>query len=152
MWASRSYILPCRATPETRRWTTPRDPPSIGHPCALRRAPVHSPLGTRPGVRLPYSSTGYRGRSVGLFRQATPSGIEFISSASLFTIRVVTRMITDGRTDDRTMAAGPPVTWTHCSVRYEVTWGLNTRVRADAPPSPLLCYPRGREKNKKIKK
>jgi hypothetical protein len=30
---------------------------------------------------------------------------------------------TDGRTDDLTMAAGPPVTWTHCSVHYEVTWG-----------------------------
>jgi hypothetical protein len=27
----------------------------------------------------------------------------------------------NGRTDDRTMAAGPPVTWTHCSIRYEVT-------------------------------
>jgi hypothetical protein len=35
--------------------------------------------------------------------------------------RVVTRMITDGRTDGRTMATGPPVTWTYCSVRYEVT-------------------------------
>jgi hypothetical protein len=33
--------------------------------------------------------------------------------------RVVTRMITDGRT----MAAGSSVTYTHCSVRYEVTWG-----------------------------
>jgi hypothetical protein len=30
---------------------------------------------------------------------------------------------TDGRTDDRTMAAGASVTWTHCSVLFEVTWG-----------------------------
>jgi hypothetical protein len=29
---------------------------------------------------------------------------------------------TDGRTDDRTMAAGASVTWTHCSVLFEVTW------------------------------
>jgi hypothetical protein len=36
--------------------------------------------------------------------------------------RVVTRTITDGRTDGRTMAAGSFVTWMHCSVRYEVTW------------------------------
>jgi hypothetical protein len=27
------------------------------------------------------------------------------------------------RTDDRTMAAGASVTWTHCSVLFEVTWG-----------------------------
>jgi hypothetical protein len=93
MWASRSYILPRWAIPETRCWAIPRDPPSVGHPCALhrapvhpRRAPVHSPLGTCPGIRLPYSPTGYRGCSVGPFRRATPSGIEFISSASLLTI------------------------------------------------------------------
>jgi hypothetical protein len=30
---------------------------------------------------------------------------------------------TDGRTDDRTMAAGASVTWMHCSVLSEVTWG-----------------------------
>jgi hypothetical protein len=30
---------------------------------------------------------------------------------------------TDARTDDRTMAAGASVTWTHCSVLFEVTWG-----------------------------
>jgi hypothetical protein len=66
--------------------------PSVEHPCALRwapvrprRAPVHSLLGIRPGVLLPYSPTGYCDRSVGPFRQATPSGIEFISSASLLT-------------------------------------------------------------------
>jgi hypothetical protein len=33
------------------------------------------------------------------------------------------RFRTDGRTDDRTMAAGASVTWTHCSVLFEVTWG-----------------------------
>jgi hypothetical protein len=36
---------------------------------------------------------------------------------------VVTRTFSDGRTDDRTMAAGASVTWTHCSVLFEVTWG-----------------------------
>jgi hypothetical protein len=36
-----------------------------------------------------------------------------------------------GRTDDRTMAAGASVTWTHCSVLFEVTWGKTRRVRAD---------------------
>jgi hypothetical protein len=35
---------------------------------------------------------------------------------------VVTRTITDGRMDGRTMAAGASVTWTHCSVLIEVTW------------------------------
>jgi hypothetical protein len=30
---------------------------------------------------------------------------------------------TEDRTDDRTMAAGASVTWTHCSVLFEVTWG-----------------------------
>jgi hypothetical protein len=30
---------------------------------------------------------------------------------------------TDGPTDDRTMAVGASVTWTHCSVLFEVTWG-----------------------------
>jgi hypothetical protein len=30
------------------------------------------------------------------------------------------------------MAAGASVTWTHCSVRFEVTWGKTVRVRADA--------------------
>jgi hypothetical protein len=85
MWATRSYTVPHQATPETRRWTTPRDPPSVGDPCALRRAPVHSPLGTRQGARLPYYPTGYR-RSVGPFRRATPSGIECILSASLLTV------------------------------------------------------------------
>jgi hypothetical protein len=29
------------------------------------------------------------------------------------------------------MAAGPSVTWTHCSVCYKVTSGINRRVRAD---------------------
>jgi hypothetical protein len=28
---------------------------------------------------------------------------------------------TDGRTDGRTMAAGASVTWTHCSILFEVT-------------------------------
>jgi hypothetical protein len=40
----------------------------------------------------------------------------------------------NGRTDGRTMAAGASVTWTHCSVLFEVTWGktlasAQTRVR-----------------------
>jgi hypothetical protein len=40
------------------------------------------------------------------------------------------RFRTDGRTDDRTMAAGASVTWTHCSVLFEVTWG---KTAASAP-------------------
>jgi hypothetical protein len=36
-------------------------------------------------------------------------------------VRVVMWTITDGRTDGRTMAVGASVTWTHCSVCYEVT-------------------------------
>jgi hypothetical protein len=48
-------------------------------------------------------------------------------TSHVISTRVVMRTITDGRmdrrTDDRTMAAGLPVTWTHCSVRYEVTRG-----------------------------
>jgi hypothetical protein len=81
MWASRSYIVPRWATPETRHWATPRDPPSFGNPCALRRAPVHSPLGTCSGARLPYSPT-----VCPTLRWAIPSGIECISSASLLTV------------------------------------------------------------------
>jgi hypothetical protein len=71
-------------------------------------------------------------------------------------IMVVTRTFSDGRTDgrsdDRTMAAGASVTWTHCSVLFEVTWNKTRRVRADMsvhadaspsplPPSPLLPSP-----------
>jgi hypothetical protein len=81
---------------------------------------------------------------------------------------VVTRTITDGRTDDRTMAAGSSVTWTHYSVRYKVTSRINRRVCADAltrslPPShplpspPLSCLVRtqaavadARKKKKKL--
>jgi hypothetical protein len=37
--------------------------------------------------------------------------------------RVVTWTIVDGRTDSQTMATGSSMTWMHCSVRYEVTWG-----------------------------
>jgi hypothetical protein len=39
----------------------------------LRRAPVHPPLGTRPGVHLHCSPIGYRGPPSSL-RRATPSG------------------------------------------------------------------------------
>jgi hypothetical protein len=37
------------------------------------------------------------------------------------------------RTDARTMVAGSSVTWTHCNVRYEVTWG---KMLTSAPPCP----------------
>jgi hypothetical protein len=52
-------------------------------------------------------------------------------------IRVVTRMFSD----KRTMAAGTSVTWTHCSVLFEVTW-----VRADISTS---AWKRGKKKKKK---
>jgi hypothetical protein len=105
MWASNTYIVPHRATPQ--------DPPSVGHPlhpsldihrarrrapippsvwplpfsvrhlCALHHAPirlrwtpVHPPLGTYPGVYLPYSPSGYR-RLPWSLRRATPSNIKF---------------------------------------------------------------------------
>jgi hypothetical protein len=45
-----------------------------------------------------------------------------------------------GRPDSQTMAAGASVTWTHCSVLFEVTWDKTMRVRADAP----MCL-RGRK-------
>jgi hypothetical protein len=54
---------------------------------------------------------------------------------------VVTRTFSDGRTDDRTMAAGASVTWMHCSVLFEVTWGKTRLVRADA-----WSCPRGHER------
>jgi hypothetical protein len=56
--------------------------------------------------------------------------------------RVVTRTISDGRTDGRRMAAGASVTWTHCSVLFEVTWDKTLAsmriwcIRADAPQRP----------------
>jgi hypothetical protein len=43
---------------------------------------------------------------------------------------------TNKQTDGRTMAIGSSMTWTHCSVRYEVTWGSNSRIRVDAPMGP----------------
>jgi hypothetical protein len=45
------------------------------------------------------------------------------------------------------MAAGASVTWTHCSVLFEVTWGktrcirADAHVRTDASPSPPLPSP-----------
>jgi hypothetical protein len=60
------------------------------------------------------------------------------------------RFRTDGRTDDRTMATGASVTWTHCSVLFEVTWG-KTAASARTRVRPLACVradanmrPRGR--------
>jgi hypothetical protein len=41
--------------------------------------------------------------------------------------------------DDWMMAAGSSVTSTHCSVRYEVTWGYNPCVR------PYKAHPHGRQ-------
>jgi hypothetical protein len=54
--------------------------------------------------------------------------------------RVVTRTITDGWTDGRTMAAGASVTWTHCSIRFEVTWG-KTLLSAQTQVRPRGCTP-----------
>jgi hypothetical protein len=54
--------------------------------------------------------------------------------------RVVMRTIEDGRTDNRTMAVGSFMTWTHCSVRYKVTSGVNRRVRVDTL-GPRGCTP-----------
>jgi hypothetical protein len=86
MWASSSYILPRRATPETCPLSGTHSL-SIGHPSTLRWALVHPPLGTRPGVHLPCSPSRYRGPPWSL-RWATPSGhskIKFFSSTSLLT-------------------------------------------------------------------
>jgi hypothetical protein len=65
------------------------------------------------------------------------------------------RFRTDGRTDDWKMAARVSVTWTHCSVLFEVTWGKTRCIRADATMRPrrhervradAAQRPRGREK------
>jgi hypothetical protein len=42
--------------------------------------------------------------------------------------KVVTRTFSD----DRTMASGASVTWTHCSVFFEVTWNKSARPRGRA--------------------
>jgi hypothetical protein len=59
--------------------------------------------------------------------EALELAISLISPTHPPLYRVVTRTFsdgrTDGRTDDRTMAVGASVTWTHCSVLFEVTWG-----------------------------
>jgi hypothetical protein len=59
-----------------------------------------------------------------------------------FYTRIVTQTIADGQTNGQTMAARSSVTWTHYSVRYEVTWGktlasarTRTCVREDASVS-----------------
>jgi hypothetical protein len=50
-----------------------------------------------------------------------------------------------GRTDNRMMAARASVTWTHCSVLFEVTWDKTRCVRADALASVRTrARPRGR--------
>jgi hypothetical protein len=46
------------------------------------------------------------------------------------------RFQTDGQTDGRTMAARASVTWTHCSVLFEVTWEKTRRVHADMSMRP----------------
>ena len=43
------------------------------------------------------------------------------------------RLETDGRIEGQMMAAGSFVTWTHYSVRYKVTLGVNRRIRVGAP-------------------
>jgi hypothetical protein len=55
------------------------------------------------------------------------------------------RFQTDGRMDDRMMAAGASVTWTHCSILFKVTWDKIRRVRTDALASVRIrARPRGR--------
>jgi hypothetical protein len=64
------------------------------------------------------------------------------------------------RTNDRTMAAGASVTWTHWSVLFEVTWDKTRRVLAEAlasaRPQPSIHTDMGvranAKKNKKNKK
>jgi hypothetical protein len=69
--------------------------------------------------------------------------------------RVVMRTFSDGQTDNRTMAAGASVTWTHCSVLFEVTSDKTKCIRADVTMRPrgrtyvradARVRPRGREK------
>jgi hypothetical protein len=85
MWGRGSYIVPRRATLETRRWATPRDPPSVGHPPSGTRPP---PTGARPLSvgHPPECPSALHTKRVPSIRRATPSGIEFISSASLLTV------------------------------------------------------------------
>jgi hypothetical protein len=62
----------------------------------------------------------------------TPPQQSIVVSIVVVHNRVVTRTIEDGRT----MAAGSSMTWTHCSVRYKVTSGVNRRVQVtDDPPA-----------------
>jgi hypothetical protein len=50
----------------------------------------------------------------------------------------------NGRTDGRTMAAGASVTWTHCSVLFEVTWGKTlASVRMGSVQAMARDYIRG---------
>jgi hypothetical protein len=86
--ATSPYIVPRWATPETRHWATPQDPalrrahiePSIGHPCALRWAPIQvsvcptRPLGIAGFSVGPLCRASPSGHSVRLLRRATPSG------------------------------------------------------------------------------
>jgi hypothetical protein len=44
--------------------------------------------------------------------------------------------IENGQMDGPTMAAGSSMTWTHCSVRYKVTSGVNRHIRVDATKHP----------------
>jgi hypothetical protein len=70
--------------------------------------------------------------------------------------KVVTQTFSDGRTDgrtdgqtgSRTMAAGASVTWTHCSVLFEITWNKTlasartwASARTPLPPRPSPSLP-----------
>jgi hypothetical protein len=73
MWGRGSYIVPRRATPETRRWATPRDPPSVGHPPSGTRPPL---MGARPLSvgHPPGCPSALHTKRVPSIRWATPSG------------------------------------------------------------------------------
>jgi hypothetical protein len=59
---------------------------------------------------------------------------------------VVTRTFSNRQTDDRTMAAGASVNWTHCRVHFEVTWDKTRYVRANMT---MRLRGRGQKKKKK---
>jgi hypothetical protein len=106
-----SFFLLKINNPSVRHPVSPVGPPSgpVGHPVwpprlATRRAPPLAPVGHPVRPRL-----------------ATPVWPPRLATRRAWLSRGCFQ--TDGRTDNRTMAAGASVTWMHCSVLFEVTWG-----------------------------
>jgi hypothetical protein len=107
----------------------------VDHVTSLRRQPEQQDLAASSSKGVPSLSK--------LSLPDSFSGLPNVEDYTGVDVMVDTRTFSDGRTNDRTMAAGASVTWTHYSVLFEVTWGTTRRVPNNASARMRPC-PRGR--------